>query len=146
LEAVSTLGSNVDLARRARRGPDGQEYFLVPGNDSVALVNGAGTGSIDDIDHALSGRSVSVEDCASGGTGLRVIGLLPDSAEDARVLLSDGSTRRVDVQDNVYVILLAKSPATLPVKVTWREGGSPREAVVPVPADILHGRCHAADG
>src|SRR5687768_17293051 len=33
LEAISPLGSNVELARRARRAPDGQEYFLVPGTD-----------------------------------------------------------------------------------------------------------------
>src|SRR3954470_3962270 len=64
LEAASELGTNAKLARRAKKTDDGQTYYLVPGTDSIALVNQHGVGSIDDMDHALSGQNVGIQDCA----------------------------------------------------------------------------------
>ena len=139
LEAASELGTNVKLARKAKKAGDGRTYFLVPGNDSVALVNEQGLGAIDDIDHALSGQSLGVEDCA--GDQIRLIGMLPDEVADARVVLSDGSVRQLDVEGNVYVELFDKTPATLPQRVEFELNGALQQVRVPVPADILTTRC-----
>ncbi len=144
LASVSALGTNVALARRARTGPDGLGYFLVAGQNSIALVNEDGTGSIDDIDHALSGQAVGFQDCAAGGTKVRVVGLMPDAATNVVVRLANGTQQAVDVVGNVYVVLLDRAAETLPIMLEFDLDGAHRTAPVPVPGDILSTRCASA--
>jgi hypothetical protein len=146
LATSSTLGTNVELARRARKGPDGLDYFLVAGQDSIALVNQNGTGSIDDIDHALTGENVSFQDCASGGTQVRVVGLLPDGASNALLTLVDGSQRPVDVVNNVYVVLLDRTPQTMPRTLEFDLKGKHRALAISTPSDIATTSCHKFGG
>jgi hypothetical protein len=141
LEMATTLGANPEFSRRVRTGPSGEHYFLVAGEGSVALINEAGAGSIDDIDHALSGQAVGIEDCAMGGRGVKVVGLLPDAAGNAVLHVSDGSVIDLKVINNVYVVELAKTRSSLPRLVQWTQDGDVHVAKVPVPADILEGRC-----
>jgi hypothetical protein len=145
LTAMPNLGVNPDLARFVRTGPDGESYYFVAGTDSLALVNQAGSGMIDDIDHALSGDSVGTQDCAGDDRdSLRVVGLLPADARDPVIPLADGSTSTLDAVDRVYVVVFPKVQSRLPVTVEWTSGGQRGHAAVPVPSDILAGRCRGA--
>ena len=145
LAAMPSLGVNPALARFVRHGPDGEAYYFVAGTDSLALLNHYGSGMIDDIDHALSGDSVGTEDCAGEDrNSVRVVGILPPGAREPVIRLADGSTEPLDVVDQVYVAVFPKTEHKLPVTVEWIAGGQRATARVPVPADILDGRCQGA--
>lgn len=141
LAAIPSLGANADLARFVRTGPDGESYYYVAGTDSIALISQTGSGMIDDIDHAFSGDSVGTQDCAGDGNRLRVVGILPDKAEDPVIRLSDGSSVPVEPVDRVYVEVFPKVQEKLPVSVEWTLDGRRMRTTVPVPSDILTGRC-----
>ena len=143
----SALGLNAALARRAREGPGGRAYFLVPGADSVALVDDAGAGMVDDLDHALSGRAVSFEDCTGEDGGrIRLVGLLPKDALNPRVLLADGSQKPLEVEANVYVQDFERAPRSLPRAIRFELGGVTQTVDAPVPDDVLDVTCGPPPG
>jgi hypothetical protein len=146
LAGSSQLGTNVELARKARKGPDGHDYFLVAGQGSIALVNQNGSGSIDDIDHALSGQNVSFQDCASGGKQVRVVGLLPHAATNPVVTLADGTRHTLEVINNVYVGLFDRAAPTLPQTVEFDLDGQHQVVQVAVPGDLLTTTCGPPPG
>jgi hypothetical protein len=139
----NALGLNPELARVARTDGDAT-YYLVPGNDAIALVDGRGTGVADDIDHALSGQGASVQDCASNGTQVRVVGLLPTGASDAAIVAVDGSRHSLDVVGNVYVALFDRTAKALPATLEFLKDGQPRTVALPVPEDLLDSDCMKA--
>lgn len=131
---------NIEFARKARSGPagDGHDYDLIAGTDSVALMNERGSGSIDDIDHALSGLSVGFQDCAGPNKdSLRVYGILPNGAANALLHLIDKSDRPLDVVGNVYVELVVKSASALPDGINFDIDGVTKSVVISRPPDIL---------
>ena len=143
----SALGLNPELARKARKGPGGRAYFLVPGSDSVALVDDAGVGMVDDVGHALSGKAVSCEDCVGpDGESVRLVGLLPDGAVNARVVLVDGTREPLDVEANVYVQEFKKSAGSLPAAIEFEIGGVVQTVDAPVPHDVLDVTCGPPPG
>lgn len=141
LTATASLGVNPDLSRFIRTGPDHESYYYVAGTDSIALVNQAGSGMIDDIEHAFSGDSVGTQDCAGKGDSIRVVGMLPPGAVDPVIRRTDGSTAPVDAVDLVYVAVFPKIQGRLPASVEWTVEGHRSRTSVPVPSDILTGHC-----
>jgi hypothetical protein len=135
-----TLGLNPALARKARTFDDAS-YFIVPGNDAVALVDGRGTGIVDDVDHALSGEGLTVQDCATNGTQVRVVGLLPNGATNPTIIAADGSPRSLEVINNVYVALFDRTAAALPQTLEFQFDGQDRRVAVPIPSDLLDANC-----
>lgn len=134
------LGLNPGLARKARAVGDAN-YYIVPGNNALALVDGRGTGIVDDIDHALSGEGLTVQDCATNGTQVRVVGLLPNGASGATIVAVDGTRHPLDVVNNVYVALFDRSAKALPQTLEFQLDGQTHTVVVPVPGDLLDSNC-----
>ena len=104
-------GANPSLSHKSREA-DGLEFFVIPANDSVCLeatgtdTLGGASASCQDIDAALSGHLVSAT-LTRGG--IRVTGLLPDSASDVELVLANGETLPVPVVNNVYTAEITKS-------------------------------------
>jgi hypothetical protein len=134
------LGANPALARRARDAPDRSPLFLVPGTGSIHLVTRGGSGSGDDIDHALGGESIEFRDCV-GPRGGRILGLLPDDASGVRVTLTDGQVVPLAVEGNVYAYDFPKEERAVPRHLDLRLGGRPLRVRPPIPDDFVRTRC-----
>ncbi|WP_157251964.1 hypothetical protein [Patulibacter americanus] len=136
----SGLGANPALARKARDAPDGSPLFLVPGTDAIHLVGRGGSGSGDDIDHALTGEGIGFEDCV-GPRGGRILGLLPDDASDVTVTLADGAVVPLAVEGNVYAYDFLREARAVPQRVDLRLGGVSVRLDPPIPDDFVRTRC-----
>lgn len=139
------FGLNPGLARKAARTPRGQEFYLVPGEGTVALVDAGGSGGVDSVEHVLTGDSMGVEVCGRGlGDDLiRLSGVLPDGPGSVTVRFADGTSTTAPVVDNVWTLETAKRPASaLPVELRWTDSsGQPRTNAIPVPSDVGEGAC-----
>jgi hypothetical protein len=107
------FGANLSLSRKSHSA-EGLDFFVIPGNGSVC-VEIAGTSVID----GAGGGCVHTEDALDGDMihasltrgGIRVTGLLPDTASDARLVLANGDEVPVPIVNNVYSAEVTKSLA-----------------------------------
>jgi len=138
-----SFGENPALSRVVRL-PSGSRY-LVPGRGVVNFMTAWGSGGAAAISDVVSGQVVVTEVCSGNlrSGQFRVVGLLPDDASDAGVILRNGKRIDLSVIDNAYELVL--SPATadeLPAKVVFRIGTARQEVPVPGADDeILTLRC-----
>jgi hypothetical protein len=144
---VPTVGDryrlDVDLARLACRQPSGHEVYLVPGADVVGLFNQNGSGGISMIHDARLGHTVAVDIVSPylAPGHIRVLGLLPDDAEQPAVVRRDGAREALIVTGNVYVIDLHVRPITQqPARIEWIRQGHSDGIDVPIPPDVASGR------
>jgi hypothetical protein len=140
--AGARYGLNVDLARLACRRPCGHEVYLVPGADVVGLFNQNGSGGISMIHDARQGHTVAVNIVSPylAPGHIRVLGLLPDDAEQPAVVRRDGTREALIVTGNVYAIELHVRPNTQqPARIEWTRHGHSDGVDVRIPADVASG-------
>lgn len=141
----SSFVLDVESSRLARpMGPAGAgcPYFLIPGDDAVALVNHAGVGVIDPVERALAGQSVTFGFGAELEGG--VVGLLPDAATGAEFVFLDGTTAPVHLVNGVYVHDFDRDAASVPRVLRCTIDGEARRIDMPVPHGFLTERSRRA--
>lgn len=111
----SAYGANTSLARQSRT-DGGLSYYVVPGNDSVCIeavgpdpLSGVGGGCARAA-QALDGFMVRL--VLTRG-GIRIMGLLPDTASDVSVVLADGKRVAAPLVNNVYTAEVAESVSSV---------------------------------
>ena len=114
----ATQDGRLDFAAARRVTPEGANgavYWVIPTDGSLCLLEQSGDSATIGCStnrDALAGRAMSTT--TGIGTGLangerRISGLLPDEAADARLIMSDGVTRALAPDDNVYAAVVARA-------------------------------------
>lgn len=140
----SPQGVNPGQARKAYVTPAGGTYHLMPAADDTVAVQSGGGGSMDSVDHILTGESVEWQMCGKGikPDELRVAGVVPDEVKQVTVKFRDGKTKNVTVKDNVWAVEVKRKPTTvLPTVVTMQISGTTKNVDLRVPDDIATGSC-----
>jgi hypothetical protein len=111
-------GAAPGLVRRARLTKEGLAVYLIPGRDRLCTYittvgTDGGMGGCGRLPDMLEGRAVSLTNPAPGVT--RIVGVLPDGAEEVTLRNEDGSTETAAVEGNVYVF----ETTALPEAVLW---------------------------
>ncbi|MGA2470724.1 MAG: hypothetical protein ABSG64_08555 [Solirubrobacteraceae bacterium] len=137
-------GINTSLSRLAMTTAGGTNVYLVASDGGVCLVASdesetfcAPTATV------LQGRAVGTDTCSPElpSDEIEIAGILPDSASDPRLLLSDGQTQALTVQGNVYLQQFPRSSA-LPTQIEWTtQSGATESLPTPLPPDTATETC-----
>jgi hypothetical protein len=94
---IGRLGLNPALARGART--DAGDVWVVPGNGFICLAVG---GMCCNTSEVARGQGLVTWTSAGSGDRTIVHGLVPDGIEEVVLTATDGTTKTVPVNDNVY--------------------------------------------
>ncbi len=125
---------NADLARRADSYDDGRASYVVPGDDGlcVALVTsgedvaaGLACNSTAEVEAGAVGPASQLSGCVVSKTGgapqcsaASIYGLAPDGVSHVAVVMPDGTTTEIKVENNVY--LIDHGGAEEPTELSWQ--------------------------
>lgn len=120
--APAYVGVNPSLSRLAFTTAAGDGVYVIPSNGGACVVDSHATISFcTPTTEILAGQDAASDDCSPSlpSNDIEVAGLLPDSAYDPEVVLSNGQTQPLAVQGNAYLEEFARS-GPLPRQITWQ--------------------------
>jgi hypothetical protein len=153
LNGLASLGfapaaqANPALARLAFVTPQDASIYLIPTQDGACLVDSSGVISAACATTAqiAAGEALASTTCSptlpSGD--IEIAGIVPDGAQQPLVVLSDGATEDLSVENNAFVLRQARS-APLPTTVEWTTSTGSVSTPAPLPADTAAEPCVSA--
>jgi hypothetical protein len=147
LKGLASLGylpaefASPRFARLAMTTSQGASIYLAPTEAGACLL---------DSSQVLVATCASLSQIAAAGavefticspditpTDIEIGGIVPDGVADPRVIYPDGSSSPLHVENNAFVLRVAKTQP-LPVKIAWSLHGKRVQAPLPIPADASH--------
>jgi len=143
------LSANTRLARRAMITAWGAAVYLVPTADGVCLIDDTLTETGCFTTAAVLGADATESDDCSPGlpndNTIEIAGVMPDSAVNPVVVLTDGSRRPLSVKHNTYVARFARN-GPLPETIESGPAGGRTSTSAGVPSGVAHEACVVSAG
>jgi hypothetical protein len=143
---LDSVGSGVEIenARSTYVTSSGDRVYLVPSDTGVCLADSKlrESGCFTAAEVMSTGATMS-DDCSPylpDGQTIEIAGVLPDSAKNAEVVLSDGKRLPLTVEGNTYIRQFARSGA-LPELISWESASGPVTVSAHVPVDTKSETC-----
>jgi hypothetical protein len=143
LDSVDS-GVEIENARKTYVTASGDRVYLVPSSTGVCLADSAlrESGCLTAAEVTSTGATMSAACSPSqpNGQTIEIAGVLPDGAESAEVVLSDGRRLPLTVQGNTFIRQFARS-GPLPELISWESASGPITVSAHVPADTKDETC-----
>jgi hypothetical protein len=141
------FGANGYLSRRARLSPSGKPVYLIPGRESICMLNSSGTENFCAPQQAIAaGNANAISLCAPRSLStndIEIAGILPDGVQTAVTVLSNGEQSPLNVEGNVYVADFART-GPLPETIQWTDAeGKQHSASTHLPSGVATEDCEA---